>query len=129
MLPMRAVSTSVRFAWAALLALLLALRTIGGAGYMPALDHGRPSIMICPGADLDAPLSLGTMHHHGRMQHKHATCPYAAAAALGALTNDWVPLLAAVLLAVVPLLGRTFLFLDLQSRRERPPAIGPPVPA
>ena len=126
---MRAASTSIRFAWGFAFALLLSLRLIGSAGYMPTGDHGSLTIVVCPGADLDAPLSLGTMQHHGHMHHRHATCPYAAAASLGAVGNDWTPLLAATFFAIALLLGQTFLFVERQSNRERPPAIGPPIPA
>ena len=126
---MKAASTSIRFGWALLFALLLSLRLIGSAGYMPAADHGSLTIVSCPDADLNAPFAMGAMHHHGDMQHKHARCPYAAAAALGAVGNGWTPLIAATLFAVALILGRTFLFVERQTCRERPPAIGPPVPA
>jgi hypothetical protein len=126
---MRARSTSIRFAWAALFALLLSLRLIGSAGYMPAIEHGALTIVACPDADLNAPLGIGSISHHGHMQHRHATCPYAAAAALGAVGNDWTPLIGVMFFAVALLLGRTFLFVERQSGRERPPAIGPPIPA
>lgn len=126
---MRAAPTSIRFGWAMLFALLLSLRMVGSAGYMPAIDHGSLTIVACPDADLNAPLAVGTMHHRGHMQHRHVVCPYAAAAALGAVGNDWIPLLAAILFAIALLLGRTFLFVERQSTRERPPAIGPPIPA
>ena len=86
MIRMRAASSSIRFAWALLFALMLSLRLLGSAGYMPALDHGSLTIVVCPDADLNAPLALGTMpmpmhHHHGHMRHDHNVCPYAAAAA------------------------------------------------
>jgi len=119
----------MRFGWALLFALLLSLRLVGSAGYMPALDHGSLTLVVCPGADLNAPLSLGAMHHHGHMKHKHATCPYAAAAALGAVGNDWTPQLSAIFFAAALPLGRAFLFVERQSSREHPPAIGPPIPA
>lgn len=128
MVRMRAAPSPVRFACAALLALLLALRLLGSTGYMPAMDHGSFAIVVCPDADPNAPLALG-MHHHGHAKHdhNHNHCPYAAAAALGALGNDWTPLIAVLLVGIALLLGRTFQFVDRQARRERPPAIGPPI--
>ena len=126
---MTAASTPIRSAWALLFALLLSLRLIGSAGYMPEVDHGSLKIVVCPGADLNAPLALGSMYHRGHMQHRHAPCPYAAASALGAVGSDWAPRVAIVVFAAALLLGRTLLFIERQSRRDRPPAIGPPIPA
>lgn len=129
MVRMRTAPNPVRYTWAALLALLLALRLLGSTGYMPAMEHGSFAIVVCPDADPNAPLSLGMMHHHGHAKHDHNQCPYAAAGALGALGADWTPLIAVLLVGIAQLLGRTFLFIERQSTRERPPAIGPPIPA
>ena len=126
MIRMRVAPSSIRFAWGLLFALMLSLRLLGAAGYMPALDHGSLTIIVCPDADLNAPLALGTMHHHGHMRHNHNVCPYTAAAALGAVGNEYTPLVAVFLVGIVLLLGRAFLFVERQSGRERPPAIGPP---
>ena len=120
----------IRFAWAAALALLLSLRLLGSAGYMPALEHGALTIIACPDAELSAPFTIpaGHHHHHGA-KHNHGTCPYAEASALGALAADFTPLLAVVIFAVALLLGCSFVFFERQRTRERPPAIGPPIPA
>jgi hypothetical protein len=126
---MRAAPVSIRSAWALLFALLLSLRLIGSAGYMPAVDHGSLTIVACPDAELNAPMAMGMAHHHhGMAGHRHAICPYAAAAALGATANDFTPLLAAIVLfSAVLLLGRTSLLVERKGSRERPPAIGPPI--
>jgi len=130
MLRMRAASTWIRAGCAALLALLLGLRLIGATGYMPAVEQGRLTIIVCPGADANAPLALGMAHHHhGHAGHEHNPCPYAAAGALGAIGPDWAPLLGAPVVAVLLLLGRTFVAVERQSTRDRPPAIGPPIAA
>ena len=126
---MRAAANPVRFAWALLFALMLSLRLLGSAGFMPALDHGSLTLIACPDAELNAPLTLPTMHHHGHMPHSHSVCPYAAAAGLGATDNVYVPLVAMLLVGMALLLGRTFVFVQRQNRRDRPPAIGPPRPA
>ena len=98
---------------------------------MPAVEHGRLTIIVCPDADVNAPLALGSAHHHhGHAKHEHNICPYAAAGALGAMAPDWVPIFGgALFFAAALLLGRTFLFVERQRSRERPPAIGPPIPA
>ena len=129
MIRMRAAAHPVRSAWALLFALMLSLRLIGSAGYMPLLDHGSLALMACPDAELNAPLALGTMHHHGHMQHRHSVCPYAAAAALGATGDVFLPAVAVLLAGMAILLGRPFAFVEPQNGRERPPAIGPPLPA
>ena len=127
---MRKAARPIRFAWAAAFALLLSLRLLGSAGYMPAVEHGALTIIACPDAGLSAPLALGTGHHHHHgAKHNHGTCPYAEASALGALAPDFTPLFAVPIFAVVLLLGRAFLFAEHQRTREWPPAIGPPIPA
>ncbi|HEX5257488.1 MAG TPA: hypothetical protein VFW35_01765 [Sphingomicrobium sp.] len=124
---MRAAANPVRSAWALLFALMLSLRLLGSAGVMPVLDHGSLTIEACPDADLNAPLALGTMHHHGHMRHNHAPCPYAAAAALAATGPEWTPLVAILVFGAALLLGRMLPFMERQSTRDRPPAIGPPI--
>lgn len=126
---MRGAANPVRYAWALLFALMVSLRLIGSAGYMPALDHGSLTLIACPGADLNTPFALPTMHHHGHTHHDHGTCPYAAAAALGATDATVVSLVAILLVGIALLLGRPFAFIDRQKSREWPPAIGPPLPA
>ena len=124
---MRAASPSIRFAWALVFALLLALRSLAPAGFMPAFDHGSVMIVACP--DASAFSTTAAMHHHGDHKSLHEHCPYASVSALGALGVEWTPVLLPLFFAVALLLGRTFLFIERQSARERPPAIGPPIPA
>jgi hypothetical protein len=121
---MRAAPAQIRFAWAMLAAVLLALRCLAPAGFMPAFDHGAVTIVACPS---EAPPS--PMHHNGEHKSLHQPCPYASAASLGALARDWTPLLANLVFAVALLLGRTFLFVERHAVRERPPSRGPPIPA
>jgi len=126
---MRAAPTHLRLAWAVLLALLLVLRSLAPAGFMPAFDRGSLTIVVCPDADGAATAAVHHHHHPGEHGFAHHPCPYASASALGGLGADWVPLLGVIVFAAALLLGRTFLFIDRQSRGERPPAIGPPIPA
>jgi hypothetical protein len=129
MVRMRTAANPVRCAWAVLFALMLSLRLLGSAGYMPALEDGSLTLMVCPDAELNAPLAIATMHHHGQMQHGHNPCPYAAAAALGATDAAFTPLVAILLVGMALLLGRAFAFVARRTGRERPPAIGPPLHA
>ena len=127
---MRNASARGRAICAVILALLLSLRLVGGAGYMPAFDNGRVSIVVCPGAGDNAPLALNTQHHHhGKTQHAHGSCAYAAAASLGGLGPDWTPLAAIFLLITALLLARKPLFAAPVEPLAHPPARGPPLPA
>jgi hypothetical protein len=122
---MIAATPLTRLAVAALFALLLAARSLAPAGFMPAFDHGAVTIVACP----DAGGQAMSVHHKGHHKSLHQPCPYASAASLGALGPDWTPLLTVALFAMALRLGRTFLFVERQSRRERPPLRAPPIPA
>jgi hypothetical protein len=116
----------MRTTFATLLALLMAVRLLAPAGFMPAFDHGAVTIVACPDAQVSTP---APMHHqHGGQKH-HEPCPYASASSLGALGADFAALVTVVIFAAALLLGRTFLFLERNSLRERPPTRGPPIPA
>lgn len=126
MLRMGTASASTR-TWCALaLALLLALRLLSPAGFMPAFDDGAVTIVACPDAGAVAPPS----HHHSA-DHKagHQPCPYAAASALGTLAGDWAPPLMLLAFGIALLLGRSFDFVERHRASERPPSRGPPFPA
>ena len=127
---MRTWSVSTRAVLTLLLALLLGLRLLGATGYMPALDRGAVTVVVCPDADANAPLALGEAHHHhGKTKHDHGTCPYAFASGVGALGADFAPLFGIVMLGATLLLGRPFASLKLYRPHERPPLRGPPIPA
>jgi hypothetical protein len=119
-----------RSAVAALIALLLGLRLLGATGYMPAFEHGSMTIIVCPDADVDAPLAINVAHHHhGQSKHPHGVCPYASVSSLGALGVDFGTLAGALIFAPALLVGRTFRFLERNRLRERPPSRAPPLPA
>lgn len=112
---------------ATLLALLLAVRLLAPAGFMPSFERGAVTIVACPDADGGAaPMSA---HHDGHSKKLHQPCPYASASGLGSLAPDLPPLVGALVLAAALLLGRTFLFLERHRTGERPPLRGPPIPA
>lgn len=127
---MRTAPLLTRSIAAALLTVLLALRSLAPAGFMPAFEQGRLTIVACP--DANAAVAPAMHHHHKSADHgfAHQPCPYASASSLGALGPDWTPLvLARLFFAVALLLGRSFLFIERNSARERPPLRGPPIPA
>jgi hypothetical protein len=115
----------------ALLALLLGLRLLGATGYMPGFEHGLPTIVVCPDADVDAPLAIGvTHHHHGHSKHKQGgACPYASAASLGALGAEFGALLAVLIFGAALLTDGKSLLFERSRLRERPPSRAPPFPA
>jgi hypothetical protein len=128
MIGMKAAPIPIRLAVATLFALLLGLRSLAPAGFMPAFDRGSLTIVACP--DADAPVA-SMAHHRHPADHKlqHEPCPYAAASALGALSSDLAPMLATLLFGALLVVGRPFLLDEPQSRRERPPSRAPPIPA
>lgn len=129
--PMRTAPSIPRILYAALLALLLGLRLLGGTGYMPGLEHGVVTIVICPDADVDAPLAVDVAHHHhGHSKHKHGgLCPYASASSLGALGAEFGALLTILVFTAALQFGRPPLFLERNRLREHPPSRAPPLPA
>ncbi len=125
----RSAQVPLRAFCGAIFALLLALRLLGATGYMPAIEHGRLAIVVCPDADISAPLAIGAAHHHhGKTPHAHEPCPYASASSLGASASDVTPLLDILIVGIALLLGRTLLFVERNSARERPPTRAPPLP-
>jgi len=134
MLRMSTARSSMRLLWAALLASLLGLRIIASAGYMPSLEDGRLTLMLCPDGEWTAPAAAmpavpGMDHDRGSKQAHHQQCPYAVAAAIPFASGDSAPLLP-VPLAVFALLGVAFVApLACRSRFERPFSTGPPIPA
>ncbi len=121
-----AAQISTRLACAAMFALLLALRSLAPAGFMPAFGSGSVTIVACP--DVGSAPAM-PMRDHSDHKGLHQPCPYASASALGALRPDWVPFAVAILFVAALLLGASFLFVERRYRRDLPPAIGPPIPA
>ena len=123
----RASSALARFMCVALLGLLLALRVLSPAGFMPAFDHGTVTIVACPG-DSAEPAGAMAAHGSGHSTH-HEQCPYAAAAAPGALGHDPGTLAGSLVLAAALLLGRKSRLVERYTRLLRPPLRGPPITA
>ena len=102
---MRHAHAPTRTAWAMMLGLLLALRLLSPAGFMPAFANGQVTIVVCPDA-FAAPIAA--RHHHGETgQSLHQHCPYASAAGPGALAADFAPLLGDLIPAATGLVAGT----------------------
>ena len=128
MFGLRAASVSRRSWWAALLALVLALRLVTPAGFMPAFEGGRLSIVECPGSDAAPAMPpMRGMHHDSRKTSQ--SCPYATATGAGLVDAGPALFSGASFLTVPNSLGRAFVLVARNSAYDRPPAIGPPFPA
>jgi hypothetical protein len=117
-----------RFLFGVLLALMLSVRLLTPAGFMPAFDGGAVSIVACPDAAA-APAMPPHHHQSGDSRNLHQPCPYASAVSLGTLHSAPTAIALVTFFTVALLLGRTFLFLQHAAVRERPPLRGPPIPA
>ena len=126
MLPLRRIPLSLHALLGLSLALLIAVRLLSPAGFMPSFENGAVTIVACP--DFDPPSPMAHHHHHGKTA-KHQSCPYASPSSLGA-SEDWGFTFAAMLLVgAALLLGRAFDYVEADRRYRRPPLRGPPIPA
>ena len=123
---LRSASTTARALFGVILALLLAVRCLSPAGFMPAFDRGAVSIVACPDYD-PAP---APMAHHGQHggKHERQPCPYAAGTPVGTAADAFL-LAVPMTFAATPSLGRSFGLPVLRSSHERPPLRGPPATA
>jgi hypothetical protein len=122
---MRSAPQIARTVVGVLLGLLIAVRLLAPAGFMPQFDRGAVTIVACADAENGAaPMSA---HHDGHSKKLHQPCPYASASGLGAVSADAVVHAGVLILGCALLLGRTFLFLERSRANERPPLRGPPV--
>ena len=109
-----------RSMFAALFALLLGVRLLSPAGFMPSFEHGTVAIVACP--DAGPPLA----HHDHHPPKSEQPCPYAAASAFGTVGD--------VVAALVAILTFAFAWTVLSTvqspgcaQRLLPPATGPPI--
>jgi hypothetical protein len=123
---MRSGPVQIRILFAALLALLLAVRSLAPAGFMPTFDHGSLTIVECP--DAQPSTAMAPMAHHDHRQHekRHQPCPYAAASGLNALGAHFGPQFDVLILAAALMLGRALILPVRSDLRVRPPSRGPP---
>lgn len=125
MSPVRSASASARYSWGALLSLLLCLRLLTPAGFMPAFERGAVSLVACDDGFAAEP--RGHHEQHGERTKAHQPCPYAAASSLGGVTGDAPALVAAPLRFHGPVLALpTSARVDERRFFDRPPARGPP---
>lgn len=121
---MRIEARLARVTCAALLALILALRLLTPAGFMPAFDRGAVAIVLCPDADLSPAMAA---HHQGHSKNLHQPCSYASAAGHDAVALDFAELIGASIAALALLLGRNSTVIEPRRAYERPPPRGPPL--
>jgi len=109
-----------------LVALLMGVRLLSPAGFMPSFEGGAITIVSCPDADPEAAPS--GHHGHGKSSKIRQPCTYAAASASGLTLFDGVMLAGIVLIGCATLLGRTYRLIESSRRFRRPPSRGPPLP-
>lgn len=125
MIPVRAAPASVRSLCGMVLALLLALRLLTPAGFMPAFDHGSVAIVACPDSGSAA---APAAHHDRNSKQLHQLCPYAAASAAADLAGGPAIVAGVLLPAAVPLPARPALIAAQRRVHPRPPSQAPPIP-
>ena len=123
----RTATTLTRALCAASFALLLALRLLSPAGFMPAFSAGTITIVACPDAEPPPAVHHAAAHHHGKSAAAHQPCPYASASPAGVADTGMLLLAAALLVGAALLLGRTFQFIARYRNHDRPPLRGPPL--
>jgi len=106
--------------FAALFAVLLGLRLLSPAGFMPSFEHGAVTIVACPDA------GFAPAHHDHDKRKTGQPCPYAAASALGTLATLAVAIALGALFAVAWLIAASPQRPRAPSRLH-PPATGPPL--
>ncbi len=125
---LRTTSVSRSAWWAAVLTLVLALRLLTPAGFMPTFEDGRLTIVECPGSGTAPAMPAMPSMHHDRNQTCQS-CPHATATGAGLVDSGPTALGSASFLAVPLLRAFAFVLPDRSIAHDRPPAIGPPIPA
>lgn len=127
MLRMRRATSEIRALWAVLFALALALRLVTPTGFMPAVEHGRLTIVECPGSFPQPILPMhGMDHSRGKASQD---CPFATATGAGwAGEQPSIPIKPLVI-STPQWLGAERSFSLPRGQHDRPPAIGPPISA
>ncbi len=128
---MRTSAASPRLVWTAFLALLLAMRVLISTGYMPEVERGQLTLILCPDGEWIAPASSmpGMESDHGSKTAHHQQCSYAAAASMPFASGDSTPLIALLILTFSVVILFAPPSIARSCRFERPYATGPPLPA
>lgn len=127
MASMRTAPALTRAIVVAALALVMALRVLSPAGFMPSFEHGAVTIVAC--ADADPLRTQMVAHHAGHSRSLHQKCPYAAASGAASLGADLAGSALILAFAVALLPGRRAFSLERSCAYYRPPPTGPPLPA
>ena len=132
---LRALTNSHRAWFALLLVCTLAVRLVVPSGFMPSVEHGRVTILICSGTATPPVMAtaMSGMHHDrsGETGHTKAEMP-CAFAGLGLATMGTAPPLvsaAALLLTFLLAILAIAQLLPAPSGRLRPPLRAPPLHA
>ena len=125
----RAALTSTRRAcWAVAFALLVAMRLLTPAGFMPAWGDSQVRIILCD--DSGTQIDAATHHaHQGKSEGSkhHQSCPYAAASATPFLTLPAIAVAPPLEIASDLSASTQPARLQVGRKVERPPSRAPPV--
>jgi len=125
MLRMRRAASEIRALWAVVFALALALRLVTPTGFMPAVEHGRLTLVECPGS-IPLPPMHGMDHSRGKASEP---CPYATATGAGVAGEQPRLQLEPMAGSAPEWRGAERIFSIPRGQHDRPPAIGPPISA
>lgn len=117
----------MRAAWAMVLALVLAMRLVTPTGFMPSFSEGRLTVVDCPGSGPTPMMPMSGMDHSQKKICQ--SCPHATATGAGLVDGQPLVPVAASFDAMqhdaAPVLALSL----PRGQHDRPPAIGPPIPA
>jgi len=125
----RAALTPIRRAcWAVAFALLVAMRLLTPAGFMPAWDNSQVRIILCD----DSGTQIGAATHHAHQgksdgSKHHQSCPYAAASATPFLTLPAIAVAPPLEIASDLSASTQPARFQVERKVERPPSRAPPV--
>jgi hypothetical protein len=124
---MRTAPTQFRAVWAMMLALVLAMRLVTPAGFMPSFGGGRLTVVECPGSGPMPMMPMSGMDHNQKKLCQ--SCPHATATGAGLVDAQPLLLTATTFATVSHSIASAFALSLRRGQHERPPAIGPPIPA
>lgn len=124
---MRTAPNQFRAVWAMMLALVLAMRLVTPAGFMPSFNQGRLTVVECPGSGPMPMMPMSGMDHSQKKVCQ--SCPHATATGAGLVDGQPLLLAATTFATVSHSIASAFALSLRRGQHERPPAIGPPIPA
>lgn len=116
---------------AALLAAALLLRLLVPVGFMPDLSNGRIQVAICTGVGpmkmaMEMPASTSGKSDDDHQSKRGMSCPFSGLSAPTLAGSDILPVVLAIALGLLLVLGELSCAGVMVWQRLRPPLRGPP---